>query len=243
MRSTHPNRAFQTTSWTIISAARHDGTDGRQAFECLCQAYWNPLYAFLRRKGYQPHDAEDFLQAFFVWIIEQRTVERADPQRGRFRSYLLGALTRFQAREFQYHSAAKRSPEKPVLSLQAGNAEEFFVAQHRVDETPEALFEQAWATSLLGQAMNELGSELRATGKAAQFECLSRMMTNTQDISTRQAADELNMSEGAVRVALHRMKRSFATKLRNLVAASVENENEVESEMNDLFVILQKSCR
>jgi RNA polymerase sigma factor (sigma-70 family) len=242
MTSANSVRTFQTTSWTVVGEARRDGSLGRHAFEELCQRYWYPLYAFLRRKGRRPHDAEDLLQGFFAWILEERTVDRADPLRGRFRNFLMGSLCRFEAREFQYQAAAKRSPGKPIVSLNTEAAETMYSSQHCDNETPEMLFEQAWAASLLQQAMQRLRDEMQVASKEKQFECLrGLMLPGHEGMTTSLAAEKLEMSEGAVRVALHRMKRAYAEHLRSLVASTVENDDEIEAEMQELSVILQNS--
>jgi RNA polymerase sigma-70 factor (ECF subfamily) len=234
-------REFETKSWTVVLQSCQDNPEGRRAFDELCQAYWYPLYAYLRRKGSAPQDAEDMIQSFFVWILERGLVERADPLRGRFRTFLLAALNQFEARQYQYESAAKRSPGNPLVSLDIGAGEATYSRQGVEHETPETLYEQAWAASLLDQAISSLRADMQAGGKAAQFDCLRGLMTSQPGTNTRLAAQRLEMTKGAVRVALHRMKRRFAEKVRGLVAATVENEDEIEDEMTGLFLALQKS--
>ncbi len=224
----------------MLKSCGQDST-GRAAFEELCQAYWRPLYAFLRRKGRSPQDAEDVIQGFFVWFMERGLAERADPKRGRFRNFLLAALRQFEARQFQYQSAEKRSPERPTVSLDFGDGEANYPSYGTDDKTPEMLFEQTWAASVLDRAMAALRDDMSAAGKERLFDCLRRMMTDGRDSTTKQAAQQLGMSEGAVRVAVHRMKRRFAKKVRAVVAETVENEADIDDEMNELFVILQQS--
>jgi RNA polymerase sigma-70 factor (ECF subfamily) len=225
---------FATTSWTRVLLAGNGGEEARNDFATLCRDYWYPLYAFLRRSGTKAEDAEDTVQAFFAWLIESDFVQRADPARGRFRNFLMVSLRQFQAREHQFQAAAKRQPGQPVLSLdmQAGDSRYQHLSHH---ETPEVLFEQAWAMSLVELAMGQLQAEMTADGKVGQFDCLRGMLTGQRDTTGREAALRLGISEGAVRIAVHRMKRRYGELLRQQVAATVERDEDVEDELRALF--------
>ena len=225
---------FATTSWTRVLLAGTGDEESRGEFATLCRDYWYPLYAFLRRSGTKADDAEDTVQAFFAWLIESDFVQRADPARGRFRNFLMVSLRQFQSRERQFQAAAKRQPSVPILSIDTRDGDSRYQLQAS-SESPEVLFEKAWAISLFELAMGKLQAEMTADGKAGQFDCLRGMLTGQRDTTGREAALRLGISEGAVRIAVHRMKRRYGELLRQQVAATVERDEDVDDELRALF--------
>ncbi|HRZ55823.1 MAG TPA: sigma factor, partial [Candidatus Paceibacterota bacterium] len=166
-----PQARFAATRWTVVlTAARSDTTRGRDALAQLCQMYWYPLYAYVRRKGYSPPDAEDLTQAFFAQVLEERLVASADREKGRFRSFLLTRLNHFLADEWDRLKAQKRGGGQRVLALEIATAETRF--QHEpVDwRSPDRLYEHRWALTLLERVFDRLHQEYRRDGKAALFE-------------------------------------------------------------------------
>jgi DNA-directed RNA polymerase specialized sigma24 family protein len=225
---------FATTSWNRVLLAGNGDEESRGEFATLCRDYWYPLYAFLRRSGTKAEDAEDTVQAIFAWLIESDFVQRADPARGRFRNFLMVSLRQFQAREHQFQAAAKRRPTKPVLSIDSLESDSRYQLLGPA-ETPETLFEKAWAISLIERSMQQLQAEMAAAGKGAQFDCLRGMLTGQRDLSGREAAERLGMNEGVVRVAVHRMEQRYGELLRQHVAATVERDEDVDDELRALF--------
>lgn len=230
----HSHARFATTSWTRVLRVAAGDTGAGTDFATLCQSYWYPLYAFLRRSGASPQDAEDTVQAFFAWLIESDFVQRADPARGRFRNFLMVSLRQFQSREQQFQAAAKRQPAQPLLSIDSLESDSRYQLLGPA-ETPEMLFEKAWAIALIERTMQELQTEMAAAGKSAQFDCLRGMLTGQRDVSGQEAAARLGISEGAVRVAVYRLKQRYGELLRQHVAATVENEADVDDELRALF--------
>ncbi len=224
---------FATTSWTRVLKAARNGSGVE--FATLCQQYWYPLYAFLRRSGISASDSEDTVQAFFAWLLESKALERADPQRGRFRSFLLVLLRQFQARQHKHESAAKRKPAGPIVSIDRQDAEARYQMHLFHTGTAEKLFEQAWAVTIIEQTMQQLREEMVRAGKGEQFETLRGMMTGQRDVSGRDAGRQLAISEGAVRVAVHRMKNRYGELLRQQVAMTLHDEEDVDIEIKELL--------
>lgn len=224
---------FASTCWTDVLQFARGGSP--QDLAVLCRHYWYPLYAYLRRSGSNTQDAEDTIQAFFAWMIESNAIKQVDPQRGRFRTFLLVLLRQFQARKHQYETAAKRMPPNALISFDQATGESLYQVQLSHSETPEALFEQAWALSLIENAMQALEEEMAAAGKSKQFDCLRGMLTGQRDVSGREAAEQLGISEGAVRIAVHRMRKRYGELLRQRVAMTVHHEQDIDTELRELI--------
>ena len=154
--------AFATTHWSVVLQAGHDqGTQGSRALETLCQDYWYPLYAYIRRLGHSSHDAQDLTQCFFAYLLEKQLLAKAAPEAGRFRSFLLGSLRNFMANEWRRQQSQKRGGGTILLSFDAGTAEERYAAEPSETQTPQSLYEQAWAVAVLDQAMASLETEFQ----------------------------------------------------------------------------------
>jgi RNA polymerase sigma factor (sigma-70 family) len=211
-------------------------TGAREALTALCETYWYPLYAFLRSRGHAAADAEDLTQAFFARLLEKDTLRHADPCRGRFRSFLLTSLTNFAANERDKEAATKRGGGVPALSLEFENAEGRFQLEPATAETPEKLFDRRWALTLLDRVLVRLRTEMMDAAKEAQFEALKTYLLGDQpQPSYAESASTLGMSEGAIKVAVHRLRRRFRDLIREEITQTVSSPEEVEDELRHLW--------
>jgi RNA polymerase sigma-70 factor (ECF subfamily) len=226
--------SFGTTCWSLVLTAGADrGTESREALGVLCQLYWYPVYAYVRRRGHRAGEAEELTQAFFVRLLEHKTVSDADPARGRFRSYLLGALKQFLSNDRDWHDAQKRGGGATVMSLDAADARYALEPVH--DQSPERLFDQRWAAALLELVFGELRREYQG-GREAMFERLKDCIAGGRgDDSYRELGVALDMSETAVKAAAFRLRRRYRELLRAEIARTVDGASEVEQEIRDLF--------
>jgi len=233
----HRDDPFMTTQWSVVMAAGEDATDvSREALAQLCERYWGPLYAYVRRRGHDAHDAQDVIQGFFAQFLERGCIKAASPGRGKFRAYLLTALKHYMANEHRRAQTQKRGGGQTVLSLDFGSAEGVCQIEPVQHDTPETLYEQRWALALLDGALQRLEREHAQNGKAALFGALSPCLTGEAgDTTYAQLAEQLGMSEGAVKVAVHRMRKRFGTLLRDEIAQTVANAAEIEEEIRHLF--------
>ncbi len=231
-----PQSVFVTTHWSVVlTAARSDTTRARAALENLCQTYWHPLYTYVRRRGYSPEDAQDLTQAFFTRLLERNAVATVAPEKGRFRSFLLASLNHFLADEWDKARAQKRGGGK-VISLDLQSAETKLGEIPVENFTPEKAFEHRWAITLLEQVYQRLGEEYRAQGKTALFDTLRVSLAGKSDAAPyADLARQLNMNEGAVKVAVHRLRQRYRTLLRETIADTVSSPDEVEDELRYLF--------
>lgn len=229
---------FATTRWTVVLAAgRADDTAGaRAALGELCQAYWYPLYAYVRRRGCSPHDAEDRVQGFFARLIRLNSVAELSRERGRFRAFLLAGLKHYLADEWDRESAAKRDVRR-TMSWDALEGESRYAAEPADRLTPERLYERQWALALLECVVRRLRGEYEAAGKRALFGALQGAVTGgALDYSA--LASQLGQSEGALRVTVHRLKQRYRAILREEIANTVERPEDVEAELADLRRVL-----
>jgi RNA polymerase sigma-70 factor (ECF subfamily) len=229
---------FATTRWSMVLAAGGDmtSTGTRAALTMLCETYWYPLYAFLRSRGHSAADAEDVTQAFFARLLEKHTLRLADRERGRFRSFLLTSLTHFAANEHDKDAAKKRGGGIPALSLEFENAEGRFQLEPATNETPEKLFDRRWAITLLDRALSRLRAEMVRDGKALQFDHLKTyLIGDLPQVSYAQTAAALSVSEGAVKVAVHRLRRRYRDLVRDEIMQTVSSPAEVEDELQHLW--------
>ena len=204
--------------------------------EILCRTYWYPLYAHVRRRGYDAPEAQDLTQEFFVRLLSSPYLAHADRARGKFRSYLLVALNHFLTDEWRHARAAKRGGGQPLISLDAGTAESRYALEVASELTPERLYERAWALTLLDQAMTKLKGECLAASKDHQFEQLESYLTNEATQSDCVAVGEkLGMTAGAVSVAIHRLRHRYRELVREAVTQVVASPEEIEDEIRWLF--------
>jgi RNA polymerase sigma-70 factor (ECF subfamily) len=231
-------RAFATTRWSLVLAACGDvsSTGAHAALATLCEMYWYPLYAFLRRQSYGVEDAQDLTQAFFAQVLEKRAIERADPARGRFRSFLLASLKHFAANQHDRNVAKKRGGALIILSLDVEQAEDRLRMEPPSNETPERIFDRRWALTLLERVMLRLETELTDGNKRAQFNMLKAYLTGDQpQLSYAATAAQLGTSQGAVKVAVHRIRRRFRDLLRDEIAHTVASADEIDDEIRHLW--------
>lgn len=227
---------FVTTHWSVVlTAARSDTTRGQRALEHLCQMYWHPLYTYVRKRGYSPHDAEDLTQEFFARLLARKDVATVNRARGKFRSYLLAAINHFLSDEWDKARAQKRGGGQ-VIHLDSAVAESLY-AQGDADGLPaERLFDQRWAITVLEEVYRQLRQEFERDGKAALFETLRfALMGERSAVPYAELANPLNLSEAAVKVAVHRLRKRYRQLLRELVAGTVSSPDEVEEEMRYLL--------
>ena len=231
-------KLFATTQWSLVLAAGQQGPSGhaREALTALCEAYWYPLYAFLRGRGHSPADAEDLTQAFFALLLEKQVIRQADPARGRFRSFLLKALQNFAANRHTRNTAAKRGSGVPALSLEFDQAEGRLCLEASTAESPERAFDRRWALTLLDRVMSRLQDDAVQKGNAEQFDTLKPYLTGDEPrLSYSDTASTLGVSEGAVKVAVHRLRRKFRDVLEDEISQTVSSRAEVEDELRHLW--------
>lgn len=233
---------FATTQWSVVLAAGSpESSRYREALETLCRTYWYPLYAYLRRRGYDNHQAENYTQAFFARMLEKQGLRLADPQRGKFRSFLLASLKHFLADELDRARRKKRGGRHKVLSLDFYKAESQYVLEPADELSPEKLFDKSWAFTVLDQTMARLKAELAGKNKQELFDKLKIYLTAEKgSIPYRDVAADLNMTEGAVRTAVHRLRRRYRKLLRDEIAQTVTTDDQIDDEVDDLFAALAR---
>jgi RNA polymerase sigma factor (sigma-70 family) len=231
---------FVTTRWSVVVAAQcRDSPGAAQALEHLCQAYWYPLYAHVRRAGHSPADAEDLTQAFFARLLAKDWLAVAERERGRFRSFLLGALKHFLANEWDKARAQKRGGHLQIVSLDAPAGEDRLQHEAVAAGSPDREFDRRWVLALLDTVLGRLADEYRAAGKATQFERLKPALGGDRsEVDYALLSQELAMSEGAARVAVHRLRQRYRELLRDEIAQTVATADEVETELRHLFAAL-----
>jgi RNA polymerase sigma-70 factor (ECF subfamily) len=235
------NPIFATTRWSVVHAAGDSKSpEAGQALEQLCRAYWYPLYAYVRRKGHAAEDAQDLTQEFFARLLARNYLRVADRNRGRFRSFLLGSLEHFLAREWTKARAQKRGGGRAVLSLDEMGAESRYLLESAHDLTAERIFERRWATTILDQAMARLREECLATRKSDLLDRVEGQLSGEKgETSYAGVAAALGMSEGAVKVAVHRLRQRFGELVRAEIAQTVTTPEDADDELRYLFAVLR----
>src|SRR6266404_3807418 len=228
---------FPATLWNVVMLAGGSSSEqGREALGKLCRAYWFPLYDYLRRQGKSPHDAEDLTQAFLLHILEKLTLGRAQPEKGRFRSFLLGSLQYFVADQHDTQQAQKRGGGIKFVELDHESAEKRYRAAPADNMDPSKLFDRRWAMTLLDRALERLEAEFDGPGRRERFEQLQVfLLGEPKTISYAEAGHSLGIKEGAVKVAVLRLRQRFRELLRAEIACTVTKEEEIEDEMRHLF--------
>jgi RNA polymerase sigma-70 factor (ECF subfamily) len=232
---------FATTRWSIVVAAgAGEDTEGRAALESLCGAYWYPLYAFERRRGTAAADAQDLVQGFFAELLEKDVLRQADRERGRFRTFLIAAFRHFASREREKGRALKRGGGRRILPLDFEDGESRYLREPVDARTPETIYERRWALTLLDGALGRLREEHRAAGREDLFEALRGTLGAGGGPAEPYAAlgERLGMSEGAVKVAVHRLRRRYREVLRAAIAETVADPSEVDDEIRHLLEAL-----
>ncbi|MFP2930316.1 RNA polymerase sigma factor [Pyxidicoccus sp. 3LG] len=233
---------FATTRWSLIAAAGRPGApDARGALETLCALYWHPCYAFVRRRGYAADPAFDLTQGFFMRLLEKNDLATVDRERGRFRSWLLASLKHHLTNDWHREQTQKRGGGAEHLSIDGAEAEsQYSLLEPSHDLTPEKLFERRWALALMERALDTLRDEYSRLGKAHLFERLSGSLTGDKGESTWQAiATELGMTEGNVKVTVHRLRNRYRALIQEEIARTVEHDDEVDDELRHLLAALE----
>lgn len=219
----------------MVQNAVCDGATSRKAFGSLLSTYWYPCYAFLRRKNHNSHDAEDLIQQFFAWLIEQNLIARADPGRGRFRSFLIRSLEQFVQREYRNQNAAKRKPDGQLLSIDViREGEKRYACEPASDSSAEKLYDYTWATQIVRTSLEQLRSEYEAKGKLEQFELLQDFLSGHRSLSGRQIAAKLDVSEIAVRALVFRFKQKLSRVISQEVANTLGQDDDIDEELAEL---------
>ena len=233
---------FATTHWSVVlTAGQSASTASSQALELLCRTYWYPLYAYVRRKGYDAHVAQDLTQEFFARLLARNYLSVADRNKGKFRSFLLGSLEHFLAREWTKAHAQKRGGGQSLFSLDERDAENRYLLEPAHELTAEKIFDRRWATTLLDQAMARLREECAASGKQDMFEKTQNCLSGEKgEASYADVAAALNMTEGALKVAVHRLRQRYGELVRAEIANTVASPQEAEEELHHLFAILRE---
>ncbi len=231
---------FVTTHWSVVlTAGDRDTTVAREALAKLCQTYWYPLYAFVRRRNFSPPDAEDLTQEFFARFLEHHWVGDADREKGRFRSFLLSAMNHFLANEWDKARAQKRGGGVPLLPIEFDTAETRYVREPADNVTPEQHFERRWALTLLETVVQRLQAEYEQDGKGDLFAALNPCLVGDRTSQPyEELAAKLNTSEGAVKSAVHRLRQRYRQLLRDEIAQTVAGPGEVEEELRHLITVL-----
>jgi RNA polymerase sigma-70 factor (ECF subfamily) len=231
--------AFHTTRWSVVLAAQgNEGGDAVRSLEALCRQYWPPLYAYVRRRGYAPHDAEDLTQAFFARLLAKEWLAAVQRERGHFRSFLLMALKRFMANEWDRSQARKRGGGCDVISLDAETAESRYAA-NSASLPAESLYEKRWALTLLERVMDRLQAEHGTAAKQAEYELLKPSLTAERGETRYDAlAAALGVEPASARSAVHRLRKRFREIFRDEVAGTVADPAEVEAEMRAVIAAL-----
>jgi len=236
------NAQFTTTHWSVVlTAGDQDASESAAALETLCRSYWYPLYAYVRRRGYEPADAQDLTQEFFARLLSKDYLRAVDRTKGKFRSFLLAALEHFLANEWRRAQAQKRGGQFRFISLDDTSVEDQYRLAPASLDSPEQFFEQQWAITLLEHAVAKLRDEFTSSGKATFFEQFKIFLTGEkQAFSYAELAARMNTTEAAVKMAVSRMRQRYGELLRLEIANTVASPAEIDEELQALFAALSR---
>ena len=227
---------FPTTRWTLVAAAGARGdAEGRRALAQLCEAYWYPVYGYMRGRGHSPDNAQDLTQGFFLQVLSGTFFERADSRKGAFRAFLVHAMKYFLADEFDRETAKKRGGGVAELPFTVIDGEAAYAAEPSHEETPERIFQRRWAETLLHQAMGRVREDFARSGRLDHFQELQPFLANQEMPPYAVLADKLRISESALKAAIHRIRKRYREALRAEVEATVGDANEVDGELRFLI--------
>ena len=231
---------FATTHWSVVLGAADTSAPGSQeALEKLCRAYWFPLYAYVRRQGHTPEDAQDLTQAFFARFLARKYFQKADRERGRFRSFLLTSLRNFLVNEWERSKTEKRGGAARPIQLDTVAAENLFNQELSHELTAEKIYERNWALAVLNQVREHLRQEYSADCKSFRFEQLDQFLPGQKgELTYAEAARQLGIPEGTLKAAVNRLKKRFGDLLRTEIAHTVTGEHEVNEELRHLIAVL-----
>jgi RNA polymerase sigma factor, sigma-70 family len=231
---------FTTTHWTVVRQAAGDSPQAIAALETLARAYWYPLYAYVRRNGKSQHDAQDLTQAFFARLLERGYIQHADRNQGRFRTFLLSSLKNFLFNERERENREKRGGGQKVLSLDEETAETRLALEPFVEQPPDSLYDRGWAATLLERALTSLRAEFEQSGKLDLYERLKVFVWGDKSaLSYAEMGVQLCMTEGAVKVSVHRLRQRYGELLRAEVAQTVSTPEEVNEELRYLVSVIR----
>jgi DNA-directed RNA polymerase specialized sigma24 family protein len=232
---------FASTHWSMVLAAgQRDSPDSDQALATLCRVYWYPLYAYARRRFDRPDEAQDLTQGFFAELLEKEYLQAVDPQRGKFRSFLLTAFKHYLAKERDRAAALKRGGGRRTVALDFQAGESRYLLEPADHVTAEVIYERRWALTLLDQALIRLRQEFTSAGKVGLFEGLKQALTGDGQMKSHaQIAVDLDMTENAVKVAVHRLRKRYQEVLRAVIGETVASPDEIEGELRDLFAAVR----
>ena len=233
---------FPTTHWSIVlEVGQQDSSRSAEALTQLCRTYWYPLYAYVRRKGYPAHDAQDLTQEFFARLLARNYLTAADRNRGKFRSFLLGSLEHFLAREWTRAHAEKRGGTQPPFSFDDAHAEGRYFKEPANELTPERLFDRRWATTVLETALDGLRQEYLGRGQGELFGKLEGLLTGDDSAGSYAVIGAgLGLSEGAIKVAVHRLRKRYGELIRAEIGQTVAVPADVDEELRYLFAVLRE---
>jgi RNA polymerase sigma-70 factor (ECF subfamily) len=231
---------FAVTRWSVVMAARQsDSSNARAALEELCRTYWRPIYSFVRRQGHSPADAQDLTQEFFARLLAKNYLSAVDSAKGRFRSFLLAALKHFLANEWDKAKAQKRGGNLVLVPIDSQSAETVFGLELAERLTADKIFDRRWALTLLDQVLARLRAEYVRQRKGWLFEELKSTLTGERSsVPYADIGARLNLSEGAVKVSVHRLRQRYRELLREEIAHTVASPDEIEDELRNLFAAL-----
>jgi RNA polymerase sigma-70 factor (ECF subfamily) len=232
-----PRKRFATTHWSVVLAASEKQTESsRRALETLCRDYWYPVYSYIRRRGHEPETAADLTQGFFARMLEKEAFRLADPERGRFRSFLLTSLKNYLTNEWERQQAKKRGAGAALLSLDYDRGEQRLRFEVASPVTPEKLFDRDWAHQVLDRALGVLEEEMNRAGDSRKFRLLvSYLTTSGRQTPYKEVAGKLASTEGAVKVAVHRMRKRFGAIVRSELANTLGSAEHVDGELKYLL--------
>ena len=232
--------AFSTTHWSVVLDAQTESPTAQEALEKLCQIYWPPIYSFVQRKGVDPEEAKDLTQEFFADLLEHRNLTAVRKEKGRFRSYLLGALKYFLADERRRVMAIKRGKGQRMIPLEELSGDERIELEPADSLTAEQIYERRWASTLLERVLGLLKKEYVGAGNAALFDCLKQLLPDEPGSpSQAEIAGELGMTANALRQAFHRFRQRYQLLLREEIAHTVATPGDVEDELRHLIAIVR----
>jgi RNA polymerase sigma factor (sigma-70 family) len=236
----HGPAAFTTTHWSVVLEAQGESPAAQEALEKLCRIYWRPIYSFVRRQGIRPEEAEDLTQGFFVQILERRSLSAVRREKGRLRSYLLGALKYFLADEQRRAMAIKRGKGQRLIPLEELRVDERIEMEPADPVTAEMIYERRWASTVLEHVLSRLKDEYKAAGNASLFDSLKQLLPDEPGaLSQADIALHLGMTENAVRQAFHRFRQRYQLLMREEIAQTVATPGEIEDELRHLISVLE----
>jgi DNA-directed RNA polymerase specialized sigma24 family protein len=235
-------QSFATTHWTVVeTAGQNESPEAAAALEKLCRTYWYPLYAYVRRKGYDAPDAQDLTQEFFARLLARNYLGSADRRKGKFRAFLLGAFEHFLAKEWRRAHAQKRGGGQVPFSLTEMDGESRYRLEPALELTPEKIFDRRWATTLLEESMTNLRQECLVRNQGALFNQVEPLLSGSEAVgSYAQIGALLKMTEGALKVAVHRLRKRYGELVRAEIAQTVTSPEEIDEELRYLFAVLRE---